>query len=292
MSYILRAMAGNGSVRVFVADSKDIVEEAFEIHKTSPVMSAALGRTLTVAAMMGLMLKEDDDILTINIRGDGPAKGLTVTADSKGNVKGYCFENAVEIPLKENGKLDVSGAIGNGELTVIKDMGLKEPYVGTIPLVSGEIAEDMTYYFAKSEQTPSAVALGVLVDRDHSIKAAGGFIIQMMPGAEDDVIDKIEDKLKMLPAVTKMYESGMSAEDILEKLFADNGLNRESIVKADVSYKCNCSRDKVEKALIAVGKKEIEKIIEEDGKAELHCHFCNKDYLFEENELKEILMRI
>ncbi|MBR1737226.1 MAG: Hsp33 family molecular chaperone HslO, partial [Firmicutes bacterium] len=227
-----------------------------------------------------------------NIRGDGPAKGLTVTADSKGNVKGYCFENMVDIPLKENGKLDVSGAIGNGELTVIKDMGLKEPYVGTIPLISGEIAEDITYYFAKSEQTPSAVALGVLVDRDYSIKAAGGFIIQMMPGAEDNVIDKTEEKLKTLPAVTKMYESGMTAEDILEKLFGDMELNRESIIKTEAAYKCNCTREKVEKALIAIGKKEIEKIIEEDGKAELHCHFCNKDYLFGENDLKEILLRI
>ena len=292
MSYILRATAGNGSVRVFVADSRDIVQEAFKIHKTSPVMSAALGRTLTAASMMGLMLKGDSDILSINIRGDGPAKGLTVTADSKGNVKGYCFENMVDIPLKENGKLDVSGAIGNGELTVIKDMGLKEPYVGTIPLISGEIAEDITYYFAKSEQTPSAVALGVLVDRDYSIKAAGGFIIQMMPGAEDNVIDKTEEKLKTLPAVTKMYESGMTAEDILEKLFGDMELNRESIIKTEAAYKCNCTREKVEKALIAIGKKEIEKIIEEDGKAELHCHFCNKDYLFGENDLKEILLRI
>ncbi len=290
MDYILRATAGNGSVRVFVADTRETVEKAFEYHKTSPVISAALGRALTGAAMMGSMLKGEDDMLTLQIKGDGPAGIITVTSDSKSRVKGYAGNPRVDLPLTEEGKLDVKTAIGNGTLTVMKDMGLKEPYVGQIPLTSGEIAEDLTYYFAKSEQTPSAVALGVLVDKDYTIKQAGGFIIQLMPEADEDTIFSLEIKLHEMEPVTAMLEKGMTPEDIMDYLIGD--LEPNILDKVPVEYYCNCSRERVEKALISLGKKEIAKIIEEDGKATLHCHFCNKDYEFNEEDLMNIIKKI
>lgn len=286
--YILRATAGEGAVRLFIADTRETVQQAYEYHNTSPVMSAALGRSLTIAAIMGSMLKSEKDLVTIQIKGDGPGGGLTVTSNSHSEVKGYVNNPDVDIPLKPNGKLDVQGAMGYGTLTVIKDLGLKEPYVGKIPLISGEIAEDMTYYFAKSEQTPSAVALGVLVDRDYSIKQSGGFVIQMMPDAEEEIISALEEKLKTLEPVTAMLEKGMTPEDILNELAGK--FNPNILDKVPVSYVCNCSKERVEKALIAVGKKEIAKIIEEDGKATLHCHFCNKDYDFSKEELEKLLM--
>ncbi len=287
MDYILRATAGNGSVRVFVANTRETVEKAFEFHKTSPVISAALGRALTGAAMMGSMLKGEDDLLTITIKGDGPAGNITVTSDSKARVKGYVSNPRVDLPLNENGKLDVKSAVGEGTLTVIKDMGMKEPYVGQIPLQTGEIAEDLTYYFAKSEQTPSAVALGVLVDKDYTIKQAGGFIIQIMPDADDDIIFSLEIKLHEMEPMTTMFEKGMSVEDIMDYLIGD--LDPVILDKVPVEYYCNCSRERVEKALISIGKKEIAKILEEDGKATLHCHFCNKDYDFDENDLLNLI---
>ena len=290
MDYILRATAGNGAVRVFVANTRETVEKAFEYHKTSPVISAALGRALTGAAMMGSMLKGEDDMLTLQIKGDGPAGIITVTSDSKSRVKGYAGNPRVDIPLTEDGKLDVKGAVGKGTLTVMKDMGLKEPYVGQIPLVSGEIAEDLTYYFAKSEQTPSAVALGVLVDKDYSIKQAGGFIIQLMPEADEDTIFSLEIKLNEIEPVTTMLEKGMTPEDIMDYLIGD--LEPNILDKVPVEYYCNCSRERVEKALVSIGKKEIAKIIEEDGKATLHCHFCNKDYEFGEEDLMKMLKSI
>ena len=290
MDYILRATAGNGAVRVFVANTRETVEKAFEYHKTSPVISAALGRALTGAAMMGSMLKGEDDMLTLQIKGDGPAGIITVTSDSKSRVKGYAGNPRVELPLTEDGKLDVKTAIGKGTLTVMKDMGLKEPYVGQIPLTSGEIAEDLTYYFAKSEQTPSAVALGVLVDKDYSIKQAGGFIIQLMPEADEDTIFSLEIKLNEIEPVTTMLEKGMTPEDIMDYLIGD--LEPNILDKVPVEYYCNCSRERVEKALVSIGKKEIAKIIEEDGKATLHCHFCNKDYEFGEEDLMKILKSI
>ena len=286
--HILRATAANGAVRLFVADTRQTVQQAFEYHKTSPVMSAALGRALTIVAIMGSMLKSEKDMVTKQIKGDGPGGGLTVTSNSASEVKGYVNEPVVDIPLKPNGKLDVQAALGFGTLTVIKDMGLKEPYVGNIPLVSGEIAEDMTYYFAKSEQTPSAVALGVLVDRDYSIKAAGGFVIQMMPEADDEIITFLEEKLKNIEPVTAMLEKGMTTADILNELVG--GFEPKILDKIPVEYVCGCSKEKVEKALIAIGKKEIAKIIEEDGKATLHCHFCNKDYEFNKDELERLLL--
>ena len=287
MDYILRATAGDGSVRVFIANTKETVQQAFLHHKTSPVMSAALGRALTAVSIMGIMLKSDDDLITIKINGNGPGKGLIVTGDNKGNVKGYPLNPVVDIPLKPNGKLDVQNALGEGSLTVIKDMGLKEPYVGQIPLVSGEIAEDLTYYFAKSEQTPSAVSLGVLVDRDYSIKQAGGFIIQVMPDADENIINSLENKLSTIKPFTTLLEEGNTIEDILNILLGDFGVN--ILDKIPVKFYCNCSKKRVEKALISIGKHELETIIKEDKKATLHCHFCNKDYDFNEDDLKTLL---
>lgn len=286
---ILRGTFGNNSGRIFVANTHDTVNKAFEYHKTSPVMTAALGRTLTGAAMMGSMLKGENDLLTITVKGDGPGAGLTVTADSKARVKGYVYNPAVDMPLKPNGKLDVAGALGFGNMTVIKDLGLKEPYVGQIPLVSGEIAEDLTYYFAKSEQVPSAVALGVLVDRDYSVKQAGGFIIQMLPNAEDEMIDALEEKMRTLPSITQMLEQGMSCEDIMNETvgsFAPVVMD-----KIPVEYYCNCDRERVEKALVSVGRDELEDILKKDKQATLHCHFCNKDYHFSEEDIRKILAR-
>lgn len=287
MDYMIRATAYSGSIRIFAATTKNTVNDAFKIHKTSPVASAALGRVLTAAALMGRMLKNSDDIITINIKGDGPLKGIVVTGDAFSNVKGYALESIVDLPLKPNGKLDVSGAIGEGSLTVIKDLGLKEPYVSQMPLVSGEIAEDLTYYFAKSEQTPSAVALGVLVDRDYTIRQAGGFIIQILPGAEDGIITALETRLGSMPPITSMLDEGMLPEDIMERLVGDGELN--ILEKTEIKYFCDCSRGKVEKALIAIGREELGKIIEEDKKATLHCHFCQKDYEFNEDDLKGLL---
>ena len=285
--YILRATAGEGSVRAFVATTRNTVNEACDIHKTSPVVSAALGRLLSAAAIMGLTLKDDGDLLTINVKGDGQLSGLTVTANNKAMVKGYPYVQNVEIPLKENGKLDVSGALGYGTLTVIKDMGMKEPYVGQIPLVSGEIGEDLTYYFAKSEQTPSAIAVGVLVDIDYSIKQSGAFFIQMMPSANENIAEALEEKLKTFPPLTTLLEEGKTPEDILEMLLGEFGVKIND--KVPVSYHCNCERAKVEKALISVGLDELKLILEEDKSANLHCHFCNKNYSFDENDLKKII---
>lgn len=287
MDYILRAIAGEGSVRIFFANTRNTVQKAFEYHKTSPVMSAALGRALTGAALIGSTLKSDSDLITIKINGNGKGGGLIVTSDNKSNVKGYCFNNIVDIPLKPNGKLDVQAALGEGTLTIIKDLGLKDPYVGQIPLISGEIAEDLTYYFAKSEQIPSSVSLGILVDRDYSIKQAGGFIIQLLPNAEEDIIASLEKKLSILPPLTSLLDEGKTGEKILEMIFDKNDL--KILTKSDVNYFCNCSRTRVEKALISIGKQELENIIKEDKKATLHCHFCNKDYNFDEKELISIL---
>lgn len=287
MDYILRAAAGDGAVRIFIANTKETAQKAFELHQTSPVMTAAMGRALTGVAIMGSMLKNEDDMVSIQIKGDGPGGGLTVTSDSKSYVKGYPYNPMVDIPLKENGKLDVQTALGHGTLTIIKDMGLKEPYVGQIPLVSGEIAEDLTYYFAKSEQTPSAVALGVLVDRDYTVKQSGGFIIQMMPDAPDEIVTALENKLGAMESVTTMLDKGMTPEDMLKEIAGE--FEPQVLDKIPVEYYCNCSRERVEKALISLGKKELATIIEEDGKASLHCHFCNKNYDFDKEQLMTIL---
>lgn len=287
--YIVRATAADGFIRAFAAISTNTVEEARKIHGTTPVASAALGRMLTAGAMMGAMLKSEKDLITLQITGNGPLKGVLVTSDSSSNVKGYVVNPDTDLPLKPDGKLDVGNAIGAGTLKIIKDVGLKDPYVGSIELISGEIADDLTYYFAQSEQVPSSVGLGVLVDTDCTIKHSGGFIVQLMPGAEEEVIDKLEKKLMTIPYVTDMLNDGYSAEKILEAILGD--LNLEILEKSPMQYKCTCSRDRVEKAIISLGKKEISHIIEEDKKAELTCQFCGKVYDFNEAELKDILLK-
>ncbi len=285
--YIVRATAGNGSIRAFAATTQELVQFAREIHHTSPVASAALGRMLTAAAMMGSMLKGEKDLVTLQVRGDGPLQGIVVTSDSQARVKGYVFHPTVEIPDKYPGKLNVSGAIGNGYLSVIKDIGMKEPYAGRIELVTGEIAEDLTYYFAQSEQTPSAVGLGVLVDTDTSIRRAGGFMIQLLPDATEEMITKLEQKLNTIPYITDLMDMGKTPEDILEMILGDFDLKMTDTVST--SFYCNCTRERVEKALISIGKEELEKIIREDKKANLHCHFCSKEYDFTEEELLQLL---
>lgn len=288
--YILRATANNNSIRIFVAYTKNIVNTAQKKHNTSNVVSAALGRTLTMGALMSSTLKNTKDLLTLNIKGNGPIGNITVTADSDSNVKGYVDNPDVNIDLKPNGKLDVKSAVGNGILTVIKDIGLKQPYIGKINLISSEIAEDFTYYFASSEQTPSAVSLGVLVNKDKTIAHAGGFMIQLMPKCTEETISTIEKNLKNLPSITKLYSQNKTPEDILNMLCEN--IEYKILEKRTTSFKCNCSKEKMEKALISIGKKDLEDIIKTDKQAEIHCHFCNCSYTFNENELLNILNKI
>jgi len=285
--YILRATAADGLIRAFAATTRATVQTARVTHNTTPVVSAALGRLLTAGAMMGVMLKGENDLVTLQIKGDGPVEGLLVTADSKGRVKGYPFNSDVNIPPKSPVKLDVGGAVGKGYLTVIKDLGLKEPYVGKTELVSGEIAEDLTYYFAKSEQIPTAISLGVLVDTDTTIKAAGGFIIQLMPGASATEAEELERRITHLKYITELLDRGETPETILDAVLGDMGL--EIIDKVPTEFYCSCTRERVEKALISIGKDELHKIIKEDKKAELSCHFCNKKYNFDEEDLTRLI---
>lgn len=282
--YILRATAANHSVRAFVATTKELVETSRSIHNTSPVVTAALGRLLTAGCMMGSMLKNEKDMLTLQIRGEGDIKGLVVTADAKSNVKGYAYNPVAMLPPNSIGKFDVSGGLGNGILTVIKDIGLKEPYVGQTHLVSGEIAEDLTYYFANSEQTPSVVALGVLMNKNNTVKEAGGFIIQLLPEASEEVITHLENKIKTIQSITTMFDNGETPESILNILLGE--LDLKILDKIPTSFQCNCSRERVERALISVGKKEIEEMIEDGDPVELSCHFCNEKYTFDIEELK------
>jgi len=287
--YIVTATAADYHIRAFACTTRNMCEESRRLHNTSPVMSAALGRTLTAAAMMSIMMKGDNDKLTIQIKSDGPSGGLTVCADSHGNVKGYTPVPDVILPAKSNGHLNVSGAIGNGDLIVVKDLGLKEPYVGRIVLQTGEIAEDMTYYFAASEQTPSSVGLGVLMNMDNTVRCSGGFIIQLMPDASDDDISVIENNLKSLKSVTEMLDAGMTPEDMLNEVL--KGLDVRFNERYDTAYKCDCSEERVEKALISLGEKEIVSLINENKDAEIHCDFCEKDYIFGPDRLKEILKK-
>lgn len=285
--YMIRATAARGQIRAFAATTREMVDTARRAHNTSPVATAALGRLLTAGAMMGAMMKGEEDILTIKIEGNGPIEGLTVTADTRGNVKGYAFNPSVMLPPNKQGKLDVGGALGLGVLSVIKDIGLKEPYVGQTILVTGEIAEDLTYYFATSEQTPSSVALGVLMNRDNTVCQAGGFILQMMPGADDAVIDRLEQKLKEITSITALLDEGNTPEMILDHVLGEFGLEMNE--KLPARFFCNCTKERVEKALISVGKKEIQEMINDGKPIEVNCHFCNKNYTFAVEELKEIL---
>lgn len=286
--YIVRATAANGQVRAFAAITREIVEEARQHHGTSPVATAALGRLLTAGTMMGSMMKNETDMLTLQVRGDGPIGGITVTADSKGDVKGYVENPDVMLPPK-NGKLDVGGAVGIGLLQVIKDMGLKEPYSGQTILVSSEIAEDLTYYFANSEQVPSSVGLGVLMKKDNTVKTAGGFIIQMMPFAEDATISQIEENLKHVTSVTELLDKGYTPEQLLEELLGNVGL--EITDTMPTRFYCNCSKERVEQAVASVGKKDIQEMINDGKPIEVKCHFCNTAYHYSVEELKNILKR-
>lgn len=290
MNRILRANSENQEVRAFVAETKELVNTAVQKHGTWPVASAALGRLLTAGAMMGVTLKGEKDLITLTISGDGPIEKIIVTVDGSGHVKGYVNNPTVDIPTKSNGKLDVSGAVGQGMLTVIRDYGLKEPYIGQIELISGEIAEDLTYYFASSEQTPSVVALGVLVDKDYSIKQSGGFMIQLMPGASEETIATIEDNIRSIDSVTNMLESGLVAEDILQLILKD--LAPKITETTYPEFYCNCSKERVEKALISIGKKDIESMIHDNEPIEMKCHFCNEAYHFTVDELSVILDKL
>lgn len=284
--YIVRATAAGAQIRAFACTTRELVETARQAHNTSPVVTAALGRLLSAGAMMGSMLKGEKDLLTLQLKGDGPMQGVTVTADATGTVKGYANVPDVILPANAVGKLDVAGAIGRGMLSVIKDMGLKEPYVGQTELQTGEIAEDLTYYFAVSEQVPSCVGLGVLMEKDNTVKQAGGFIVQLMPFAEDWVIDKLEENLGKISSVTSMLDAGNTPEQMLEQLL--EGLQPEFTDVMPTKFACNCSKSKIEKVLISLGKKEIREMIEDGEEIEVNCHFCNTHYKFDVEELEAI----
>lgn len=275
-------------MRAFAATTKNLVESARVHHNISPVATAALGRTLTAGAIMGSMMKNDTDMLTLQIRGDGPIEGITVTADSHANVKGYVGNPDVMLPPK-NGKLDVGGAVGIGLLQVIKDMGLKEPYVGQTILVSSEIAEDLTYYFASSEQVPSSVGLGVLMNKDNTVRCAGGFIIQLMPFATEETISQLEENLKDVTSVTDFLDKGYTPEQMLEKLIGH--LDLEITDTIPTQFYCNCSKERVEQAVASIGKKDIQEMIDEGKDIEVKCHFCNTAYNYTVEDLKNILKR-
>lgn len=285
--YIVRATAANGQIRAFASTTKELCEAARQIHGTSPVGTAALGRLLTGAGMMGNMMKNKEDLLSIILNADGPMGKTGVTANANAEVKGYISNPDFQNPLNYFGKLDVGGAVGNGTLKVIKDMGLKEPYIGQTALITGEIAEDLTYYFATSEQVPTSVALGVLINTDNSVKQAGGFIIQLMPFAEDSVIDQLETNIKELTSVTALLEEGLSPEQILRKILGK--FNPEFSETIPTCYKCNCSREKVSKVLLSVGRKELESMIADGEPIEVKCHFCNTCHVFSIDELKKLL---
>ena len=284
--YMIRATAADGQIRAFAATTKEMVETAKNAHNTSPIATAALGRLMTAAAMMGSDLKGEGELLTLRIEGDGPIGGLLVTADGKGDVKGYAFNPDVMLPPNPQGKLDVGGAVGLGILNVIKDMGLKEPYAGQVALQTGEIAEDLTYYFATSEQIPSAVGLGVLMNKDNTVRQAGGFIIQLLPFTDEKIIEQLEKKITEMKSVTEMLEEGMTPEMLLEEILGDFGLEITDTLPAQFS--CNCSKERITKALISIGKKDLQEMIDDGEPIEVNCHFCNTNYTFSIDELKEI----
>ena len=287
--YMIRATAADGQIRAFAATTKEMVETAKNAHNTSPIATAALGRLMTAAAMMGSDLKGEGELLTLRIEGDGPIGGLLVTADGKGDVKGYAFNPDVMLPPNAQGKLDVGGSLGLGVLSVIKDIGLKEPYVGQTQLITGEIAEDLTYYFATSEQVPSSVALGVLMNKDNTVRQAGGFIIQLLPGASDEIIDRLEAKLSGISSITSLLDAGKTPEEILTDILGEFGL--EILKKMPVQFHCDCERSRVEKAIISIGRKENQDMIDEGKEIEVNCQFCNKHYKFSVDELGEMLKK-
>ena len=287
MDKLVRCISDDGTLIMMAADTTDMIEKAQEIHSPSAVVSAALGRLLTAASLMGSMLKGDDDSITLRLNGGGPVGSVIAVSDSSGNTRGYVSNQIVEIPLNIKGKLDVAGAVGkDGSLTVMKDLGLKEPYVGQIPIVSGEIAEDITSYYAVSEQTPTVCALGVLVNPDLTIKAAGGFIIQLLPTAFDDTIDAVERCIQDIPPVTKMLADGMTPEEICKSVLKEFTL--EVLDESKPEYKCNCSRERVKQALISTGRDALAEMAEDEN-TEVTCHFCNKAYNFSSDDIKKLI---
>jgi molecular chaperone Hsp33 len=286
--YMIRATALEGKVRVFAVQTTGVVEELRRRHDTTPTATAALGRTVAAGVMMGAMMKGEEK-LTLQVKGDGPLGQIVVDANARGEVRGYVDHPETDLPLNEIGKLDVSGAVGNsGFIYVIKDLGLREPYRGSTPIVSGELGEDFTYYFAKSEQTPSAVALGVLIDTDRTVKASGGFILQLLPGLSEDEIAVMEEKLGKLPPITTMLDNGLTLEQILESIADDVRI----LDRMDVTYRCRCSRDRVEQTLMSLGRQELQAILEDDKQAEVVCHFCNEPYLFTEQDIREVMEKL
>lgn len=291
MGKLIRCITSEGAVMVSAVDSTDIVAKAEQIHQTSAVVTAALGRMLTAVSMMGNMLKGEKNTISLKIDGGGPIGAVTVSADSTGNVRGHAQNNVVEIPLKPNGKLDVSGAVGtNGNLFVVKDLGMKEPYNGFVPIVSGEIAEDITSYYATSEQIPTVCALGVLVDTDLTVKKAGGYILQLLPFTENEIIEKIEKNLARVKPVTKLLDEGLDIEDIVRDVL--QGFDVEVIYTEEVEYKCKCSREKIEATLAGLGKDELTSMCEDLPEVSVKCHFCNTDYTFSKSEIENILKKI
>lgn len=284
--YIVRAIAAGGQIRAFAATTKDTVEKARQLHNTSPIATVALGRLLTGGVMMGVTMKNDSDILTVQIKGNGPIGAMTVTADPKGNVKGFVANPKVMLPLKD-GRLDIAGAVGIGVLSVIKDIGLKEPYVGDTILITSEIADDLTYYYATSEQIPSSVGLGVLMDKDNTVEQAGGFIIQLMPDATEEVIDKLEKRIKEIKSVTHMLENGMTPEKILEYILG--GMELEILDTIPTQFYCNCSKERVSKAVMSIGVKDLKEMVDDNKPIEVNCHFCNSHYTFSPQELGQML---
>jgi len=287
MGKIVRMISQDGGAFCIAIDSTDMAAQAEQYHKTSAVVTAALGRLLTAASMMGTLLKGDTDSITIRLAGDGPAGTFIAVSDSFGNVKAYTANPVVELPLNKLGKLDVSGAVGkNGTLTVIKDLGLKEPYIGQTPIVSGEIAEDITNYFASSEQTPTVCALGVLVNPDLTVQASGGFLIQLLPGAEDGMIDQLEHNIERMPPVSRMIADGVTPEEICRRSL--DGLSPDVLDTQEVFYRCDCSRERVERALRSLGKEELRKMAEEQDVTQVECHFCDKKYCFSREEILKL----
>lgn len=285
--YVIRAVDEEAGVLAFAARTTELVERARQIHGCSPTAAAALGRLLTASAMMGLMLKSEKDNVTLRVEGGGPAGVLLAFSDSKGGVKGYIANPEADLPLNEKEKLDVGGVVGRqGTLTVIKDLGLKDPYVGQVPLVSGEIAEDLTYYFAKSEQIPSAVSLGVLVDRDERVRAAGGFIVQLLPNADENTAIFIEENIKAMKPVTQLIDAENSPEELLH--MALPGFKLKFLAKNEVSYRCSCSRERLESVIVSLGREEVEQILKEKGKMELVCQYCRKKYEFDKDEVSHL----
>lgn len=290
MDYMISGIIENEQVRIYAIDGTELSNEFQSIHNTTPLVTAAVGRALNAVSMMTMMLKNDKDRISAQIKCDGPIENILVVGDKQGNIKADVYNPQVSLLLKENGKLDVAAAIGSGTLTIIKDLGLKQPYIGTVEIISGEIAEDFTYYFATSEQTPSVVGLGVLVNPDGSVKKSGGFIIQLMPQYSEDIVTYLENKLEKLPSITDLMELGKTPEDIINDIFKKYTVNFTD--KKQITYNCDCNVERFERGIMSLGKDEISTLINEDEGAEIQCHFCNKKYNFSKKSLENILDKL